>query len=95
MCTDGNWKHGNYDLTIIILWNNHYNLNFNVVKMTIMHKFSTRALEYMGILQESIPIMRQCNKFHPSFTYKILVYNSQDFHPESFTCTSSSAENYF
>ena len=28
-CTDG--KHGNYDLIIIILiWNNHYNLNFNV-----------------------------------------------------------------
>ena len=27
-CTDG--KYGNYDFTIIILWNNHYNLNFNV-----------------------------------------------------------------
>ena len=27
-CTDG--KHKNYDLTIIILWENHYNLNFNV-----------------------------------------------------------------
>ena len=27
-CTDG--KHGNYDLIIIILWNNHYDLNFNV-----------------------------------------------------------------
>ena len=27
-CTDG--KHGNYDLTIIILWNNLLNLNFNV-----------------------------------------------------------------
>ena len=27
-CTDE--KHGNYDLTIIILWNNYYNLNFNV-----------------------------------------------------------------
>ena len=27
-CTDG--KHRNYDFTIIILWNNHYNLNFNV-----------------------------------------------------------------
>ena len=26
--TDG--KHGNYDLTIIILWNNLLNLNFNV-----------------------------------------------------------------
>ena len=26
-CTDG--EYGNYDLTIIILWNNHYNLNFN------------------------------------------------------------------
>ena len=24
-CTDG--KHRNYDLIIIILWNNHYNLN--------------------------------------------------------------------
>ena len=39
-CTDG--KHGNYDLTIIILWNNHYNLNFNVgqqeMKMTIIHR---------------------------------------------------------
>ena len=23
-------KHGNYDLTIIILWNIHYDLNFNV-----------------------------------------------------------------
>ena len=53
MCTDGNWEHGNYDLTIIILWNNHYNLNFKVVKMTIMHRFSTRALEYVGILRES------------------------------------------
>ena len=27
-CTDG--KHGNYDLTVIILLNNHYDLNFNV-----------------------------------------------------------------
>ena len=37
-CTDG--KHKNYDLIIIILWNNHYNLNFNVgqqeMKMTII-----------------------------------------------------------
>ena len=27
-CTHG--EHGNYDLTIIILWNDHYDFNFNV-----------------------------------------------------------------
>ena len=27
-CTHG--EHGNYDLTIVILWNDHYDLNFNV-----------------------------------------------------------------
>ena len=27
-CTHG--EHGNYDFTIIILWNDHYDLNFNV-----------------------------------------------------------------